>query len=308
MCAMAAPRCASRSIRCGRTRRSTRSASISTRRSPTGETAQTTPTWPRRAALMTRLPARPRRRRGGLRLVLRERGRSAGADTYADCRRRLCEALGVPRQGPGRVVVEPAYRAGRRARDGHDGVVAAREADLAYRDRRSGGRQGCQRAERLSRSEVVGIGDPAVFGRQPGRPHPVRALEAILSRFDPVLEGHPAGANPISPVYGAPMIDPGHVFVWAWDARPFPAFPDFDLVWADAANWQTGHWITGRLEGMPVDDLIAAVLADFGLAPAALAVDGFLDGYVIERPMSARAALEPLARLFGIDAAAAAGP
>ncbi len=103
------------------------------------------------------------------------------------------------------------------------------------------------------------------------------------------------------------MIDPGHVFVWAWDARPFPAFPDFDLVWADAANWQTGHWITGRLEGMSVDRLIAAVLADFGLAPAALAVDGFLDGYVVERPMSARAALEPLARLLGIDAGASAG-
>jgi hypothetical protein len=135
----------------------------------------------------------------------------------------------------------------------------------------------------------------------------VRALEAILSRFDPALAGHPAGANPISLLYGGAMIDPGHVFVWAWDARPFPAFPDFDLVWADAANWQTGHWITGRLDGMPVDRLIAAVLVDFGLAPAALAVDGFLDGYVIERPMSARAALEPLARLFGIDAVATAG-
>ncbi|HEX8167773.1 MAG TPA: glycoside hydrolase/phage tail family protein [Beijerinckiaceae bacterium] len=135
-----------------------------------------------------------------------------------------------------------------------------------------------------------------------------RALEAILSRFDPALPGHPAGANPVSPVYGGPMVDPEHVFVWAWDARPFPAFPDFDLVWADAANWQTGHWITGRLEGLALDRLVAAVLADFDLeAPAELAVDGFLDGYVIDRPMSAREALEPLARLYGIDAVARAG-
>jgi len=37
----------------------------------------------------------------------------------------------------------------------------------------------------------------------------VRALEAILSRFDSALAGHPAGANPISPVYGGAMIDPG---------------------------------------------------------------------------------------------------
>jgi hypothetical protein len=135
-----------------------------------------------------------------------------------------------------------------------------------------------------------------------------RALEAILTRFDPALPGHPAGANPLSPVYGGRMVDPANVSVWAWDARPFPAFPDFDLVWADGLNWQTGHWITGRLEGMPLDRLIAAVLADFGLDPGAdIAVDGFLDGYLIDRPMSAREALEPLARLFGVDAMAGGG-
>ncbi len=79
-------------------------------------------------------------------------------------------------------------------------------------------------------------------------------------------------------------------------------------IWADGRNWQTGHWITGRLEGVALDRLIAAILKDFGVAaPAVLPVDGFLDGYVIDRPMSARAALEPLARLFGLDAVASGG-
>jgi hypothetical protein len=136
----------------------------------------------------------------------------------------------------------------------------------------------------------------------------VRALEAMLSRFDPTLPGFDADANPVSSVYGGPMVDPDHVFVWAWDARPYPAFPDFDRVWADGLNWQTGHWITGRLEGVALDRLIAAVLTDFGIdAPAVLPVDGFLDGYVIDRPLSAREALEPLARLFGLDAVASGG-
>ncbi len=76
-----------------------------------------------------------------------------------------------------------------------------------------------------------------------------RGLEAILSRFDPALAGFPPAYNPISPVYGGRMVDPANVFVWAWDARPFPAFPDFDTVWADGGNWETGHWITGRIEG-----------------------------------------------------------
>ena len=129
----------------------------------------------------------------GLRLVLRERGRPARADAHADHRRRLRQALGVPGQGPGRLVVEPAYRAGRRARDCRDRVVAAREADLADRDRRSGGRQGCQRAERLSRSEIVGIRrsrrSRAAAATTSSRS---RALEAILSRFDPAL-ARPSG-------------------------------------------------------------------------------------------------------------------
>ena len=51
---------------------------------------------------------------------------------------------------------------------------------------------------------------------------------------------------------------------------------------------------------MPVDKLILAILADAG-APTATRteIDGFLEGYVVDRPMSARAALEPVAGLCG---------
>ena len=135
-----------------------------------------------------------------------------------------------------------------------------------------------------------------------------RALEAILSRFDPAQRGFSSAYNPVSPAYGGRMVDPESVFVWAWDARPFPAFPDFATVWSDGPNWQTGHWITGRIEGAPLDRLIASILKDFGFAdPGPIPVDGFVDGYVVDRPMSARGALEPLMRLFGIDAVASGG-
>ncbi|MCB5176271.1 baseplate multidomain protein megatron [Microvirga lenta] len=135
-----------------------------------------------------------------------------------------------------------------------------------------------------------------------------RGLEAILSRFDPGLPGFQETYNPVSPAYGGRMVDPDHVYVWAWDARPFPAFPDFDTVWNDGANWETGHWITGRIEGAPLDRLLAAILRDFGLdASGPFPVDGFVDGYVIDRPLSARGALEPLLRLFGVDAVASGG-
>lgn len=135
-----------------------------------------------------------------------------------------------------------------------------------------------------------------------------RGLEAIISGFDPARAGFEAARNPVHPGSGIRMVDPANIFVWTWDARPFPAFPDLQSVWADGPNWETGHWINGRLEGTPVDRLIRAILADFGLPmPDELAVDGFVDGYVLDRPLSARQVLEPLAQAFGFDVTMSSG-
>ncbi|MGO4402940.1 glycoside hydrolase/phage tail family protein [Bosea sp. RAF48] len=135
-----------------------------------------------------------------------------------------------------------------------------------------------------------------------------RGLEAIISGFDPDRLGFDPARNPVHPVSGIRMVDPAHIVVWNWDARPFPAFPDLGGIWADGVNFETGHWLNGRLEGTPVDRLITRLLADFGLPPTdGMAVDGFVDGYVLDRPLSARQALEPLAQTFGFDAVMGAG-
>jgi Putative phage tail protein len=78
-------------------------------------------------------------------------------------------------------------------------------------------------------------------------------------------------------------------------------------VWSDAANWATGHWLNGRLEGASLDGLIAELLGDFGIEADRIDVDGFTDGYVISTPSSARAALEPLASLYRFDGIASSG-
>jgi len=131
-----------------------------------------------------------------------------------------------------------------------------------------------------------------------------RFVEAVLSRFDPAHENFVEAWNPVSAVYGGRMVDPARVHLWCWDARPFPAFPDYGQVWADASNWETGHWLNGRLEGTPVDRLVAELAAS-SVSPDAPAPRpsalGFLDGYVIDRAMSARAAIDPLGDAFAFD-------
>ncbi|KQS76763.1 hypothetical protein ASG32_26780 [Methylobacterium sp. Leaf361] len=136
----------------------------------------------------------------------------------------------------------------------------------------------------------------------------LRGLEAVIARFDPSVPGFREADNPVSPVYGGRMVDPDGIFVWAWDARPFPAFPTVRGVWADAANWRVGHWITGRIEGCDLDLLVQRILADFGFdAPVSVEAAAYLDGYVIDRPLTARGALETLAEVYGLDVSAVAG-
>lgn len=99
------------------------------------------------------------------------------------------------------------------------------------------------------------------------------------------------------------MVDPGHLFVWAWDARPYPAFPQNTALWSDGANWPTGHWLNGRLGGGTLADVISTVLGDHGFADFDVSgVSGDVTGYVQGDITSARSLIEPLLQAFQVDA------
>jgi hypothetical protein len=119
-----------------------------------------------------------------------------------------------------------------------------------------------------------------------------RALEAVHAYWrDPAN-------NPISSVYGGPMLETDRFYVYAFDARPFPFFPARGDIWGDAQNWARGHWLNGRLTRAPLDALLTAL---GGPGVEASAVAGVLAGYVIDRPLSPRQAIDPLADVFQID-------
>ncbi len=130
-----------------------------------------------------------------------------------------------------------------------------------------------------------------------------RFIDAHLGHWDDTNPSFSEDANPVSPVYGGRMVDVSRIFLWAWDARPFPAFPLETGLWSDGVNWLTGHWLNGRLSAVDLGDLVNAILIDHGLPAADVRnVDGMLAGYVSDDPGSARAALEPLIDLFGLAA------
>ncbi len=135
-----------------------------------------------------------------------------------------------------------------------------------------------------------------------------RFLQAHLAHWDPSSADFAGAENPLSPVYGGRMVDCQRTYLWAWDTRPFPAFPQRTDLWSDGGHWSRGHWLNGRLANPDVAALIAAILEDHGYADAIVGdIDGSVHGYVISDPTTARAALEPLADLFDLSAREEAG-
>lgn len=124
-----------------------------------------------------------------------------------------------------------------------------------------------------------------------------RYLDSLLSYWE-VATGH----NPVSIIYGGPMISPDQIAPWCWDARPFPDFPARRHIWSDGDNWARGHWLSGRMGSAQLGDIVSEIVRSSGApAPDVTGLSGFVSGYRLDRPMSARAALEPLARAYGFS-------
>jgi len=110
------------------------------------------------------------------------------------------------------------------------------------------------------------------------------------------------GHNPASEVYGGPMLDPERIYLWTWDARPYPAFPADLTAWADGINHATGHWLTGRLGAAASDELIRAIARDYAFDIASVdALPPLVHGMRIEGVVSARDAIGALLGASGLS-------
>ncbi|CAD0185276.1 hypothetical protein RUESEDTHA_02162 [Ruegeria sp. THAF57] len=124
----------------------------------------------------------------------------------------------------------------------------------------------------------------------------VRYLEAVLGYWsDPQT-------NPVSDIYNGRMIDMSNAYVWAWDARPFPAFPNLRSQWSDGENYSRGHWLNGRSGARTLASVVTEICHGAGVTDIDTSgLYGVVRGYVVEQVSDARSALQPLMLRYGFD-------
>ncbi len=109
--------------------------------------------------------------------------------------------------------------------------------------------------------------------------------------------------NPRSDVYGAQMIDTNNIFIWAWDARPWPDFPYRVDAWSDGENHRLGHWISGRSASVELSQIVAELsgMSDVQKIDVNI-LRRMVRGFLVTRPQSARRGIEDLMRAYNFSA------
>ncbi|MEM8653608.1 MAG: glycoside hydrolase/phage tail family protein [Pseudomonadota bacterium] len=109
--------------------------------------------------------------------------------------------------------------------------------------------------------------------------------------------------NPISNEYDGPMLDMSRAFVWAWDARPYPFFPNALEMWSDGGNYPRGHWINGRTSSRTLASVVGEICERSGLFHYDTSeLFGYVRGFVVDDVTDGRGALQPLMLRFAFDA------
>ncbi|RJG46431.1 glycoside hydrolase/phage tail family protein [Mesorhizobium sp. DCY119] len=112
-----------------------------------------------------------------------------------------------------------------------------------------------------------------------------------------------AANNPVSSVYGGRMIDLARSNIWAWDSRPWPSFPISRNFWGDWQNWQSGHWLSGRMGAAPAPETIRTILDEAGFGLRLIEpIPGVVDGITVGNVISPRSLLDSLRPAYQFDA------
>lgn len=96
------------------------------------------------------------------------------------------------------------------------------------------------------------------------------------------------------------------LFLWTWDARPYPYWPDLTSVWSDGAAWKTGHWVQGKFGISSLAGIVKNLCLRGGLLAADIDVSKIteqVEGFIINSQQPIRSAIETLQQGYFFDSA-----
>ena len=95
------------------------------------------------------------------------------------------------------------------------------------------------------------------------------------------------------------------MFIWTWDARPFPFWPDLHSVWTDGDLWPTGHWVQGKLGLSNLGAIVADLCRRAGLVDSQFDTTRLTDlvyGFVLDDRIAVVDAIHILRAAYFFDA------
>lgn len=93
-------------------------------------------------------------------------------------------------------------------------------------------------------------------------------------------------------------------FIWAYDARPYPFYPDLTNIWSDGNIWSRGHWINGKLGIAELKNIISDLCKKAGIPEEKIdisKIDKLVSGYNLSGTYSAIEALRALQAGYFFD-------
>jgi bifunctional DNase/RNase len=91
------------------------------------------------------------------------------------------------------------------------------------------------------------------------------------------------------------------MFLWCYDARPYPFWPSLNRVWRDAGVWAYGHWLNGKLGDASLKGIVSDLCKRVGLTSDQYdcsMLNANVEGYVLADYTNARSAIEMLASAY----------
>lgn len=101
------------------------------------------------------------------------------------------------------------------------------------------------------------------------------------------------------------MIDIENMFIWTWDARPYPDFPARLDVWSDGDLWDLGHWMTGRIAYPALARFVEVLCEEVGVTDHDTSLlngtQGLIRGYHVQDVTAVRDIIGGLQTGFQFD-------